>query len=432
MIVKNIIHLGLLLLMFSTWAQATASTLPETTWITTNEQNENVVHLYFFWSKKCPHCLEALPYIEILADGEGWLQVHSYQLVGEPENVRRFQIMARSVGGEAQSVPGFVFCNTMLTGFDIHITPQNLESSLSSCKRYVADHGSLAGFVAGRGDDITVSVPLLGQVGSAVDSLPFITLAIAGVDAFNPCAFFVLMFLMSLMLHTGSRRRMFLVGGVFVFFSGLLYFLFMAAWLNLFRMIGHLQVITVVAGLVALTVGAINMKDFVYFKKGISLTINESAKPRLFQRMRNLLQAQSLSTLIAATVGLALFANLYEFLCTAGFPMVYTRILTLNDLPYWQYYAYLVLYNVVYVVPLLVIVVLFAWSTGGRKLQEQEGRRLKLVSGVMMLALGTVLLIDPGLLQNLLAALTILIIAILVSMLVIYTEKWLSRKQDAV
>jgi cytochrome c biogenesis protein CcdA len=180
---------------------------------------------------------------------------------------------------------------------------------------------------------------------------------------------------------------------------------------------------------VALVIGAINIKDFIWFRRGISLSISDAAKPALYQRARRLLRADSLSTLLLATAGLALFANLYEFLCTAGFPMVYTRILTLVALPEWQYYAYLALYNLVYILPLLTIVVLFAWGMGGRKLQEKEGRRLKLVSGVMMAALGMLLLVAPDLLQNLAVAGTLLVTALLISAVLIHMENKLSAGQ---
>ena len=278
-------------------------------------------------------------------------------------------------------------------------------------------------------EPIVLHLPFVGAIEAGVSSLPVITVLIAGVDAFNPCAFFVLMFLLSLMLHTGKRQRMLLVGGVFVFFSGLLYFLFMSAWLNLFRVIGHLDAITMGAAVVALLVGLINIKEFFWFKQGVSLTIPEQAKPKLFQRMRNLLQARSLLTLLVATSGLALFANLYEFLCTAGFPMVYTRILTLSDLSSMQYYAYLLLYNLVYVIPLLLIVVVFVITMGVRKLQEGEGRQLKLLSGSMMLTLGVVLLLAPDLLQNLLTTVLLLVVAIVVTLMLGYVYKQIQKRR---
>lgn len=416
------------LLLFSSTLSASTVTLGDETWYQSNAGAKPVLQLYFYWSEKCPHCLKALPHIENLVLQRNDVEVHSFQLVGNRENVNRYEVMASALGQSARSVPAFFLCNTMLTGFDEAITPAQIESILDRCQAHLAENDSLQGFVGIQKGPMVIELPFLGAVEAGDDSLPVMTLIIAGVDAFNPCAFFVLMFLLSLLIHTRSRKRMLLVGGVFVFFSGLLYFLFMTAWLNLFRVIGHLDVITIAAAVVAIVIGLINIKDFFWFKRGVSLTIADGAKPRLFERMRGLLQVRSLPTLLAATIGLALFANMYEFLCTAGFPMVYTRILTLSDLTTSQYYAYLVFYNLIYVVPLLIIVLVFVATMSVRKLRESEGQGLKLFSGTMMLALGLILLVAPTLLQNLVATLLVVLLAVLVAAVIIMFEKVFIKK----
>ena len=216
---------------------------------------------------------------------------------------------------------------------------------------------------------------------------------------------------------------MFLIGGTFVFFSGFIYFVFMAAWLNLFMVAGQLLLITVAAGIIALTVAVINIKDFFFFSKGVSLSIPEKAKPKLFERMRNLLKATSVSSMLMGTVVLAIAANSYELLCTAGFPMVFTRILTLQDLTTGQYYLYLAMYNFIYVVPLATIVVIFTVTLGAKKLTEWQGRKLKLLSGLMMFCLGLILLIDPALLNNIFVAVAILASVFILFALIIFLTK---------
>jgi cytochrome c biogenesis protein CcdA len=174
----------------------------------------------------------------------------------------------------------------------------------------------------------------------------------------------------------------------------------MAAWLSLFLVVGGTPIVTLVAGIVAVIIGLLNVKDYFWFQKGPSLVIPESAKPGLFRRMRPLLVADNTAAMLFGTATLALAANSYELLCTAGFPMVYTRTLTLSELEGFQYYAYLVVYNLIYVLPLIAIVAVFAWTLGARKLSERQGRLLKLISGLMMLGLGLVLLIDPEVLSR--------------------------------
>jgi hypothetical protein len=271
-------------------------------------------------------------------------------------------------------------------------------------------------------EEETIDVPLMGEQRVDDLSLPALTVVIAGCDAFNPCAFFILLSLLSLLIHAHSRARMLLVGGIFVFFSGLFYFLFMAAWLNVFLLAGHLTAITITAGVLAVLVAAINIKDYFLLKRGVSLSIPDSAKPGLFARMRKLPEATRLAPMLAGTLALALAANTYELLCTAGFPMVFTRALTLRELPTSTYYGYLVFYNLIYVVPLALIVLGFTITLGSHKLQDYEGRALKLLSGVMMLLLGGVIIFAPDLLQNFLASLGILLGAVAVTGLVVLID----------
>ena len=133
--------------------------------------------------------------------------------------------------------------------------------------------------------------------------------------------------------------------------------------------------------------------------------------------------------MLAATIVLAIVANSYELLCTAGLPMVYTRILTLQPLSNEHYYFYLAFYNLIYVAPLFLIVVVYTRSLGGKKLSEQQVRLLKLMSGLMMLSLGAVLLLAPGLLNNMLVSVSILIAAVALTFLC-YLSEGLRRRSD--
>jgi hypothetical protein len=266
----------------------------------------------------------------------------------------------------------------------------------------------------------TVFIPWIGKLDTSEMSLPVMTLVIAGLDSFNPCAFFVLFSLLGILIHAQSRRKMLMTGGVFVFFSGFIYFLFMAAWLNLFLVMGQVSLITKIAGIIAVLIAVINIKDYFLFKKGVSLTIPDSAKPKLFDRMRKLIKSTSVVSILIGSAVLAIAANSYELLCTAGFPMVYTRILTLNKLSSASYYFYLVFYNMIYVIPLLTIVIIFTLTLGRRYLSERQGRILKLVSGIMMLGLGTILLLNPSLLNSALISLFLLLGAVLISTIIIF------------
>jgi hypothetical protein len=173
------------------------------------------------------------------------------------------------------------------------------------------------------------------------------------------------------------------------------YFIFMAAWLNLFLFMAYIRSIQLLMGGLAIAIGLVNMKEFWAFGKGVSLSIPESAKPGLYARVRRILAAERMRQAIGGIVVLAVLVNLIEFICTAGFPALYTHILSQYDLEVWQYYAYLVLYNLAYIADDAVMVTIGILTLSHRKLQEREGRWLKLIGGLVMLGLGLTLIFVP-------------------------------------
>lgn len=225
--------------------------------------------------------------------------------------------------------------------------------------------------------------------------MPLFTIAIGLVDGFNPCAMWVLLFLLSLLVNLKDRRKMFAIAGIFVLISGLAYFAFMAAWLEVFLFIGYLRHIQITLGVLAILVGGVHVKDFFAFKKGISLSIPESAKSGINVRIRKIITAETLWAALIGATFLAILVNILELLCTAGLPALYTNVLMQQGYPSWKNYSYLALYNVAYMFDDSVMVIIAVVTLGKRKLQEKEGRWLKLVSGALILALGVVMIVKP-------------------------------------
>ncbi len=406
------------------WAAtaAIADDLPDAPWVGVDDDGAEVIELYFVFSSTCPHCQAAIPHVTRIAHDRPWLRVWWLQAdAGDPQVVEIASAIAEEIGEPIRAVPTFMYCGTMVTGWD---GPDGVGAALAS--GLDACHGShLAGAVTTTtlAPDEAVSVPGFGEVRSSSVPLPVFTAIVASLDAFNPCAFFVLLFLLSLLVHARSRARMAAVGVTFVVVSGVLYFVFMAAWLNLFLVTDNLRWVTLIAGALAVVLGALSAKDFFLPGAGPSIGIPESSRPGLFARMRGLLSIESLAPVLGATVLLAAVANSYELLCTAGLPMVFTRVLTLNELPTPTYYGYLAMYNVIYVVPLLAIVGVFVWTLGSRKLQPVEGRALKLLSGAMMLGLGATLLFAPRLLEQVGTAVAVIAASLAITIAVVALDR---------
>jgi glutaredoxin len=348
--------------------------------------NEPAPDLEVFVRAGCPHCETAKLFLETLRRERPSLRVATYDIAEDPASRQRLMTLAAERGMAGIGVPTFLIGAEVIVGFlSADTTGAEIRARLDR-----QAHGAVAPPAVGG-----IRTRWFGELHVDDLGLPLFTIAIGLLDGFNPCAMWVLLFLLSLLVNLRDRLKMALIAGTFVTVSGLLYFAFMAAWLNVFLLIGFSRAVQLALGGIALFVGTVNVKDFFAFHQGLSLGIPQSVKPGLYARVRAILQAQRLGGALAGIVILAGVVNLFEFLCTAGFPALYTQILTLQQLPIWQYYGYLALYNLAYVFDDGLMVTIAVATLGRQKLQERGGRWLKLAGGTVMVSLGLVLILKP-------------------------------------
>ncbi len=332
----------------------------------------------------CPHCAAAKSYLADMGIQHPDLTVVIQDLV-KPVVRQRFTELNQVNNVDRPGVPTFVICERMLIGFDPVQTPPMIEQLMQFGIPRASDSSS-------------IDLPIFGKLIPADIGLPLFTVAVGLVDGFNPCAMWVLLFLLSVLVNIKQRRRIILIAGTFVIISGLVYYAFMAAWLNTFLLIGFSRPLQLGLGVVALLIGSIHVKDFFTLNKGVSLTIPERSKPGLYVRVRRIVHAETVMPALVGAVVLATVVNLIELLCTAGLPALYTHVLTLYQLPSWQYYAYLSLYIIAYMFDDTVMVTIAVITLGHHKLQENQGRWLKLISGLVIAVLGLALVAAPQLL----------------------------------
>ena len=241
-----------------------------------------------------------------------------------------------------------------------------------------------------------MEVPFLGRLNVEKLGMPVFTFLIGLVDGFNPCAMWVLMFLLSVLVNIRERKKIIIIAGTFVLVSGLAYYAFMAAWLNVFMLVGLDRMAQIILGCIGIAVGMVNVKDFFAFGRGVSFKIPESAKPGIYSRVRKIVAAKHVWAALSGAVVLAVLVNTIELLCTAGLPAMYTEILTLQEYSPFVNYLYLGLYIVAYMLDDSVLVTIVVATMSKKKLQEGEGRWLKLLSGTVILALGIVMIVKPS------------------------------------
>ncbi len=277
-----------------------------------------------------------------------------------------------------------------------------------------------------------IEIPIVGKIKTGKFSLPALTTLLGIVDGLtNPCGFFVIFFLLSALISlAGARKKMILVGGTFIFFFALYYFLFMALLLNIFILGRKIALLTTIAGGICIFAGLLNVKDYFFFQKGISLSLSKGKKLKFEERVKNLSLTKSIPALIVGTTIIASTISLVAIACTFGIPLAYTKILTSKSLPSLQYYLYLVFYNLIYIIPMAIIVLIFAITLGKKTFKELWIRRLKLVSGFIILFLGSLLSWNYVLLENITFIFWLIITAVVLSALVILIDSLRKRKYE--
>ena len=363
--------------------------------------------LEVFVRQGCPHCEKAKTYLTHLKQRYPQLTVTVRDIGEDPQALLRLKTLATKFGITQLGVPAFYGRGELFVGFESEeTTGTQLEELLG---RPPPDAGTPSKGACPLEPEVpcppaldqegaggkTIQVPFWGDRTLPELGLPLFTISLGLLDGFNPCAMWVLLFLLALLANLRDRRKMFLLAGTFVLVSGLVYFAFMAAWLNVFLFIGYVRIIQVMMGGLAVGIGLVNVKEFWAFGQGLSLAIPESAKPGLYARVRKILAAEHVGQAMFGIFVLAILVNMIEFVCTAGFPALFTQVLSQQGLTTLEYYGYLGLYNMAYIADDAVMVTIAVVTLSHHKLQEREGRWLKFISGLVMLGLGVLLLFAP-------------------------------------
>jgi len=454
-----IILLALLLLMPASPVSAQTEAPP----------TPGTVTIYFFWGEGCPHCAVAKPYFASLPAKFPGLQIKNFETYYVPENQALFEDMAAAFNTEVQGVPTFFLATYHQVGYMSDMNP-SIENVVQIClsegcadpaAEVLARHpdavvesvGIAAPAIStptalvtevpaptiatepsptespnpGTGllsDKHEIKLPLLGTIDLDKQSLVISTLLISFVDGFNPCSLWVLSVLLALTLHTGSRKKIFIIGIVFITVTAAIYAIFIAGLFSVLKVVSFIGWIQVVVALVALFFGLVNMKDYFWYKEGLSFTIAEDKRGGIFQGIRKVMDAsQSIWGLIGATIVLAAGVSLVEFSCTAGFPVLWTNLLNAQNVSFGVFFGLLLVYMLIYQIDELIIFFTAVYSLRASRLEEKHGRILKLISGTLMLTLAAVMIINPNLMNNLSSSLIIFGIAFALAGLILLLHR---------
>lgn len=395
--------------------------------LTPTASAQEEVNLYFFWGKGCPHCAKEEELLKYFQTKYSYLRVHSFEVYTNYQNMNYLQQIGKELNERVDGVPFTIIGDKTFVGYLETMSPSELANRIEYCyKKGCPDSvGEIVGIKkpevkptdpvvpivtstpatttipidngnGNNGNGIRkIHVPLLGEINPVVFSLPLLTVVMGALDGFNPCAMWALVFLISLLLGMKDRKRMWILGSVFIIASAGVYFLFMAAWLNLILFLGFIIWIRIAIAALALYGGIYHLKEF-FTEKDVSCKVTGTeSRQKIFARLKDVVHENSFWLALGGIILLAAAVNLVELICSAGLPAIYTQVLALNDLAKWQYYLYILGYIFFFMLDDLLVFFVAMTTLQLTGMTTKYVRVAKLVGGVLMVLIGILLIFKP-------------------------------------
>ncbi len=382
------------------------------TWLIPANALANTTNIYFFWGQGCPHCAKEKTFLAKYIDENHQVKLYDYEVYYNQNNQESLQALGKSLGFSIQGVPVTIIGDQPLVGFSETITPAEIERRIDACLQLgcpdktseILGIAKTAPIAISNSDTLAVEsdkikLPWLGEIETKNFSLPVLTIILGALDGFNPCAMWVLLFLISLLLGMKDKKRMWILGSAFIIASAMVYFLFMAAWLNLIIFLGFIVWVRVLIGILALVGGGYNLKEYFTNPTGACKVTGTEKRQKIFSRLQEITKSNSFYLALGGIVLLAVAVNLVELICSAGLPTVYTQILALNSLTSWQYYLYILLYIFVFMLDDMLVFFIAMATLQVTGLTTKYSRYSHLIGGVLMLIIGILLIFKPEVLM---------------------------------
>lgn len=368
------------------------------------------VYMSLFWGDGCPHCEKERIFLKQLIKEYPNINLNEFEIYNNKENSNLLQQVSAKLGVNVRGVPFLIIGEETISGYlndettGEQIRRVVLKHSETGCADIVGDiisnsNNGGATCVNGEKNSDEINLPFLGTVNVKNFSLPLLTILIGAIDGFNPCAMWVLLFLISMLIGMQNRLRMWLLGGTFIVASSLTYFLFLVAWLQLFQFLSYIPWLKIIIGLVAIICGYLNIKKYFKNKNGTCEVTNDEKRRKIFDRIKNVIQKKYLLLSLVGIILLAFSVNLVELVCSAGLPAIYTGILSTMQLNPFQYYGYLLLYILFFMIDDLIVFVAAMLTLKLTGISSRYTRAANLIGGIIITLLGIILIFKPQLIM---------------------------------
>ncbi len=363
------------------------------------------LNIYLFYGDGCPHCAAEEKFLNGFIKKNDNVKLHKYEVWYNDDNVAKLEEVAKITEEEADAIPYLVIGDTVFVGyadsFSKKIEKRIVECLEEGCSDKV---GVYLGVTDDAGEDTSnrekeenYDIPILGEVNAKKVSLPLISVIIGLVDGFNPCAMWILIFLISMLFGMKDKRKMWILGLTFIITSGLVYFLFMASWLNLATFMNKISIIRLLIGIFAIIFGIVNIYNYIKSlgkDDGCTVT-NDKKRKKIISYIKKIVTEKKFIIALFGIMILAFSVNLIELLCSLGLPVMYTEILSLNNLSSTEYILYMLLYVIFFLIDDIIIFIIAMKTLEIKAISNKYTKYSHLIGGIIMLLMGILMILKP-------------------------------------
>lgn len=351
--------------------------------ITNTEIEENKINLYLFKGAECPHCAEEKEWLEtIKEDYKEYLNIYEFEVWHNEDNAKLYESVKEIMKSKTTGVPFTVVGKYYYIGFS-ETTASNIENKIKEYAELDTNPNH-------------VKIPLLGEINMKTVSIPLVAVVLGFIDGFNPCAMWILLFLINMFIGQKDKKKSWILGLTFLIISATIYFLSMLG-MNIVLSVIAVNWLKIAIAIFILIAGILNLRKYLRTRKeeeGCTV-VDDKKRKKIMTKVKKIMNEKSFLLSLMGIAILAVSVNLIELACSLGFPMIFTEILTINHIEGIVRILYLLIYIFFYMIDDLFVFTISMITLEATGITNKYNKLCTLVSAIIMIIMGILLLLKP-------------------------------------
>ena len=383
--IKKILLLLLFILIpFNTFALSEDYT-DKVSEIVGKDVEDGKVNIYFFHKTSCPHCKKEGKLLDSLEQKYENINIYRFEVSGDSQNAKYLDEVKKLFGETSGGVPYTVIGTETFLGYNSYVG-EKLEKTIQNYLGIKKETEQ---------EKATFNLPIVGKTDAKEVSIPFVAILLGVIDGFNPCAMWVLLFLINMFIDMKDKKKMFILGYTFLFTSALVYFLSMLG-ISVVLNVTAVKQIQILIALVALVAGVLNIRTYIKTRNDTGChVVDDKKRKKMVKRVIKITKQESMLLALIGVIALAASVNLVELACSLGFPAIFSEILALNNVTGPLRILYLIIYVFFYMIDDLIVFTIAVSTFTIAAKSTKYTKYVNLIAGIIMILIGTLLIFKP-------------------------------------